>query len=80
MSHYFFDIHNSTFSSKDDVGLDCVDRDQVNAHALRLLCMIAKDDPLQHMHSHLGAIVRDMGNHVVATATLSLSATWVSEA
>lgn len=80
MARYYFDVHNKRFSSIDDEGLECADRDAVSTEALRLLCMIAKDNPLDHMHSQLAAIVRDDKNHVVLTATVNLSATWVGEA
>lgn len=77
---FFFDVHNTKFSSVDEDGLECADRDAVSFEALRLLCTIAKDDPLHHLHSQLGAIVRDENNHVVLTATVSLITTWVSDA
>lgn len=80
MARYFFDVHDTTISATDDAGRECADRDEVSAEALRLLCAIAKDDPLQHLHSNLGSIVRDANNHVVLTATLSMSATWVADA
>lgn len=80
MALYYFDIHNKKFSTVDVDGLECADRDAVSAEALRLLCTVAKDDPLEHMHSHLGAVVRNANNHVVLTATVSLSTTWVGEA
>ena len=80
LARYYFDVHNKKFSSVDDEGQECADRDAVSAAALRLLCMIAKDAPLEHMHSQLGSVVRDENNHVVLTATVSLSTTWVGEA
>lgn len=79
MSRYFFDVYNTKFSTVDDVGQDCADRDAVSSEALRLLCSIAKDDPLLHLHSRLGAIVRDTNHHVVLTATVSLSTTWLED-
>lgn len=80
MPLYFFDVHNTRFSTIDDEGRECGDRTAVGAHALTILCAIAQDKPLDHLHSQLGAIVRDADNHVVQTATVSLSTTWVGEA
>lgn len=80
MTRYYFDVHNKKFSSVDDEGMACANREAVSTQALRLLCMIAKDSPLEHMHSQLGAVVRNEDNHVVLTATVSLSTTWVGEA
>jgi len=80
LARYFFDIHNKKFSSRDERGHECADRDAVSEHALRLLCDVARDRPLEHMHSHLGSTVRDEGGYVVLTATASLSTTWVNGA
>ena len=80
MARYFFDVHNTKYSSVDDTGRDCADRDEVSIEALRLLCAIAQDDPLHHLHHQLGAVVRDADNHVVLTATVSLSTMWVGDA
>ncbi|WP_373321998.1 DUF6894 family protein [Methylobacterium dankookense] len=80
MARYFFDIHNSRFSALDEFGLECADQDAVSAEALRQLCTIAKDEPLSHLHGTLGAIVRNYEHHVVLTATVSLSITWVDGA
>lgn len=80
MARYFFDIHNTKFSSRDERGHECGYRDAVSEHALRLLCDVARDRPLEHMSGHLGTTVRDMGGHVVLTATVSLSTTWVNAA
>ncbi|WP_409566225.1 DUF6894 family protein [Methylobacterium sp. J-070] len=79
MAHYFFDIHDTRFSSVDEDGQECRDRDAVSEHALSILCAVARDKPLDHLHSQLGATVRDVENHVVLTATVSLSITWVGE-
>ena len=80
MARYFFDIHNKRFASIDEDGEECADRDAVSTHALQILCDIARADPLGHRHSQLGAIVRNEANHVVMTATVTLSTTWVGEA
>lgn len=80
MARYFFDIHNRRFSSHDEDGQECADQDAVSEHALRILCDVARVDPLEHRHSQLGVIVRDAANHVVLTATVTLSTTWVGEA
>ena len=80
MARYFFDVHNKKFASVDDEGRECADRNEVSTEALRVLCAIAQDEPLEHLHSQLGAIVRDEANHVVLTATVSLSTTWVGDA
>ncbi|WP_407530879.1 DUF6894 family protein [Methylobacterium oryzisoli] len=80
MARYFIDVHNSIFSSFDDLGRECTDPDAVSTEALRILCNIAQEEPLQHMHSRLGAIVRDENGHVVLTANVTLSTTWVGEA
>ena len=80
MKKYFFDVHNTRFTSVDDDGRECADQDEVGAEALRVLCAIAQDDPLQHLNGRLGAVVRDADNHVVLTATVSLSTLWVGDA
>ncbi len=80
MARYFFDVHDKKFSSIDDEGKECADRDEVSAVALALLCAIAKDDPLGHLDNQLGAVVRGTNHHVVLTATVSLSTTWVGDA
>jgi uncharacterized protein DUF6894 len=80
LARYFFDIHNTKFSSRDERGQQCADQDAVSEHALRLLCDVARDRPLEHMHSQLGSTVRDETGHVVLTATASLSTTWVNGA
>lgn len=80
MARYFFDVHNSKFSARDEDGQECADRDAVSAEALRQLCVIAKDDPLLHMHGTIGVIVRDEHDHVALTASLVLTAVWVGDA
>lgn len=80
MARYFFDIHNTRFSSVDEEGQDCHDRDAVSEHALKILCAIARDRPLDHLNGQLGATVRDGADHVVLTANVALSVTWVAKA
>ncbi|AWN43278.1 DUF6894 family protein [Methylobacterium durans] len=80
MARYFFDIHNSKFSSRDTRGQECVGPDAVSEYALRLLCDVARERPLEHMHSRLGATVRDESDDVVLTATVSMSTTWLDAA
>ncbi|WP_336491979.1 DUF6894 family protein [Methylobacterium nigriterrae] len=80
MPRYFFDVHNQEFSTRDDAGRDCADRERVSEIALQVLCDIAREKPLKHMHSRLGAIVRDESGEVVLTATVNLSTTWVGDA
>ena len=80
MARYFFDIHNTRFSTVDADGHECADRDVVGEHALRILCDIARDKPLEHRHGQLGAVVRDEADHVVLTATVILSTTGGGEA
>ncbi|MDR7039741.1 hypothetical protein J2X36_004519 [Methylobacterium sp. BE186] len=80
MARYFFDLHNSKFSSRDTRGHDCASRDAVSEYALRLLCDVARERPLEHMHSRLGATVRGESDDVVLTATVSMSTTWLDAA
>ena len=80
MARFYFDVHNKKLSTIDDEGIECADRDAVQREALRLLCLIAHDDPLAHMHSQLGAIARDEANRIVLAATVSMTTTWVGGA
>ena len=80
MARYYFDVHNTKFSSRDERGQECGYRDAVSEHALRMLCDVARDRPLEHMYGHLGTTVRDGSGHVVLTATLSFATTWVNGA
>ncbi|WP_237481236.1 DUF6894 family protein [Lichenibacterium dinghuense] len=80
MAHYFFDIHSRTLHTTDEDGQECVDRDEVGRYALRVLCDIARDDPLLMRGGELASAVRDATDHVVMTATLNLSTIWKSEA
>ncbi|MER2265683.1 DUF6894 family protein, partial [Methylobacterium oxalidis] len=66
--------------SRDTRGQECVGPDAVSEYALRLLCDVARERPLEHMHSRLGATVRDESDDVVLTATVSLSTTWLDAA
>lgn len=80
MALYFFDVHNSQFSARDEDGKECANRDSISAEALRQLCVIAKDDPLLHMSGTIGAVVRDEHDHVVLTANLVMAVVWVGDA
>ncbi|WP_336492722.1 DUF6894 family protein [Methylobacterium nigriterrae] len=80
MSRYFFDVHDHEFSSHDDHGRECASPDRVREIALQVLCDIAREQPLKHMHSRLGAIVRDESGEVMLTATVNLATTWVGDA
>ena len=80
MARYFFDIHNTRFSSIDEDGHECSDRDAISEQALKILCDIAREKPLEHLNGQLGVTVRDGADHVVLTASVTLSVTWVAKA
>lgn len=80
MARYFFDIHDGQHLTRDHVGTECKDPDDVEAEVAKTLPAIARDSISKYGgRQALMVIVRDLSNLTVFTATLTYTSAWLRE-
>jgi hypothetical protein len=74
---YFFDINDHDLSHRDDEGSEWPSREAAQAHAMRVLADIARDEARRQDRLHLFVTIRDEVRAVLGVASLAVSCTWV---
>ncbi|BAQ46554.1 MULTISPECIES: hypothetical protein [Methylobacterium] len=77
MPRYFFDINDHDLSHRDDEGSEWPSREAAQAHAMRVLADIARDEARRQDRLHLFVTIRDEVRAVLGVASLAVSCTWV---
>ncbi|WP_288585501.1 hypothetical protein [uncultured Methylobacterium sp.] len=77
MPRYFFDINDHDLSHRDDEGSEWPSREAAQAHAMRVLADIARDEARRQDRLHLFVTIRDEARAVLGVASLAVSCTWV---
>jgi hypothetical protein len=72
MTRYFFDYHDATGVTRDEIGEDLPSVSAAREMALAALGDIARDVTRQGREDHLTIEIRD-GEHVVAGATVTIA-------
>lgn len=79
MPHYFFDIHDGSWS-RDEVGVECANDEEACQHAKRALPEIAVDQVPRDGDKHtITVLVSDESRQPVYTATLSFAGLMMKE-
>ena len=77
MPRYFFDINDHDLSHRDDEGSEWPSREAAQAHAMRVLADIARDEARRQDRLRLFVTIRDEARAVLGVASLAVSCTWV---